>query len=342
MSTVVLFEKDPFVAALSAEAVFLGTRHMVSSGQRVRRPLVGMEARGDVYSYLSVYSEIENQHISLMDQGQRDGSGTENTNFLIQSVQERHMEKTQIVQTFGDNYYFFFGKEPEFVMVSGLLLMARDFNWANEFRYNYEHFFRGTKCAENRTRVQFSYDTVLVQGMVISMALDYNSGEPFLVPCTFNIAVTDTIDKSVTAAKDGAASEESREYRYASRRIALIADAEDQYITGTEYPAHVRQVLSGIAGSSPDQPMMYNNNGKLVASSRKQGSDGEPQKYLSRDQALLELDVRTDGTLETDTGLKLFKARSIGSFRFASRATALALSSTLETGQVAASGAVIA
>ena len=75
------------------------------------------------------------------------------TKFILQSVQEAHQEKSQIVETFGDFYVFFYGERPPVYQFSGVLLNTENLNWASEFNYYYENYMRGTKCVETNSRI---------------------------------------------------------------------------------------------------------------------------------------------------------------------------------------------
>jgi hypothetical protein len=65
--------------------------------------------------------------------------------FFLESIQEPHVERAQIVETFGDTYVFFFGERPPIYTFSGTLLNSNTINWHQDFMFYYDNFFRGTK-----------------------------------------------------------------------------------------------------------------------------------------------------------------------------------------------------
>lgn len=133
-----------------------------------------------------------------MDSSAPLGHSKENHNFLLQSVQEQRQEKTQIIETFGDNFVFFYGGKPLIMQMSGMLINTRDFNWKNEFLYNYENLLRGTKCVDNRARVYIGFDDVLVEGYMLGCGVSYDKDIPYLCPFGFQILVTNYTDMSHT------------------------------------------------------------------------------------------------------------------------------------------------
>ena len=79
---------------------------------------------------------------------------------MLQNVQEAHMEKHQIVETFGESYIFFFGEAPRFIDVSAVIINSHDFNWEAEWWDNYNRFLRGTKSVEQGARTYLFYDEI--------------------------------------------------------------------------------------------------------------------------------------------------------------------------------------
>tara|TARA_B100001123_G_scaffold437421_1_gene569587 strand:- start:2066 stop:2962 length:897 start_codon:yes stop_codon:yes gene_type:complete len=250
--SIVLMEKDPFVDYIQQQVNNETIFNEDFRKSRTRRPLLGTIPRDDFYSWLSVVAEDPHGQVStvnLLDQGSDTGKTKQWSNFLVQNVQERRMEKAQVVQTFGDSHYFFFGEEPLFLMVSGLLTMAEDYNWANEFRFNYENYFRGSRCAENNARVHLAYDTMILQGFIVSMAMDYNAESPVLVPMSFNMAVTNFFDTSVPARgslEGDAALTEYTSYT-SSSAFAKYSDVKGQFIDEAAEAETLEAVQASLA-----------------------------------------------------------------------------------------------
>ena len=127
----------------------------------VRRPYRGIEIKEDTYAIMKVI-RADGTEIPLTDAGgevrpqsgnktkaggsvpaksaKSGGASTYNySNFVIQRIDESRQEKSQILETFGDTFIFFFGERPRLLNVSGLLMNTLDFNWRTEFWYNYEN-----------------------------------------------------------------------------------------------------------------------------------------------------------------------------------------------------------
>jgi len=99
------------------------------------------------------------------------------------------MEKQQIVQTFGEDYIFFFGEQPRFVNVSGILVNTKDFDWKNEFLENYERYLRGTRLVENNARLYMYVDDVVLEGYLVNSSVNLSADQPYLVQFQFQMFV---------------------------------------------------------------------------------------------------------------------------------------------------------
>lgn len=160
----------------------------------VRRPTRGINIKEDTYATLRVVTGT-GEEIALADAGGKDGFRTFRTtnvysNFLLQGVVEQRAEKTQIIETFGEPYIFFFGERPRMVTFSGVLLNTFDFNWEAEWWYNYELYLRGTRCVENDARVFLSYDETLVSGYIVSTDSSKTSQDKNFVTFQFTMFLT--------------------------------------------------------------------------------------------------------------------------------------------------------
>ena len=181
----------------------------------VRRPYRGIEIKDDTYAVMKVLRS-DGSAIPLVDSGgermpqagadTKAGSGTSSSsnsanrapmattftysNFIIQSIQDNRQEKSQILETFGDPFIFFFGERPRILNVSGLLMNTRDFNWRTEFWYNYENYLRGTKLVELNARIYLFWDDVLVEGYMLGAQAQDAADMPYHIPFSFSLFVT--------------------------------------------------------------------------------------------------------------------------------------------------------
>jgi hypothetical protein len=173
-----LLKQDPNAAGITL--VDTASTDARPKFDHVRRPVRGMVLKPETFTTLQVKTK-EGKNLLLLDAG---GSIEKNTtsftdkysNFLIQSVSEQSQEKSQILETFGSSsYVFFFGKRPTVLNISGILCNSADFNWKDEWWQNYETYLRGTRCTENSTYVEMSYEDLIIGGYIMSCSTDENA-----------------------------------------------------------------------------------------------------------------------------------------------------------------------
>jgi hypothetical protein len=113
------------------------------------------------------------------------------TKFFLESVQEGSSERSQIVETFGDFYVFFFGERPPVYTFTGTLINADDINWAEDFAFYYESFLRGTKCVEVNARLIMTYGFRQIEAFMMSMNTSTNANMEKGVAVSFQVLVID-------------------------------------------------------------------------------------------------------------------------------------------------------
>lgn len=112
------------------------------------------------------------------------------THWFLQSVKEERVEKTQLVETFGEPYFYAFGSKPRTLVFQGALMNTEDFNWRGIFWENWEQYFRATKLIQNDARMYISFDDILVEGYPISAVANQVSESPNLMVFSFTFFVT--------------------------------------------------------------------------------------------------------------------------------------------------------
>ena len=112
------------------------------------------------------------------------------TKFILESVQEAHSERQQIVETFGDYYVFMFGERPPMYNFGGTLINSRNINWVSDFMLLYERYFRGTRCAEQKTRVLLTYGGRQIEGYMINTSNQTAASSQEAVSFSFQMIVT--------------------------------------------------------------------------------------------------------------------------------------------------------
>lgn len=159
----------------------------------VRRPLRGLTIKEDTYASIRVLTAT-GEELTFLDSSSADvqdgiGRSTNYSNFIIQSIQEQRAEKSQIIETFGEDYIYFFGERPRFLTVSGVLLNSKDFNWKSEFWANYEQRLRGTRLVEQNARAYLYFDDVVVEGFFMQAQANLDNAQPYMLPFQFQMFV---------------------------------------------------------------------------------------------------------------------------------------------------------
>lgn len=112
------------------------------------------------------------------------------TKFILQSVQEAHFERYQIVETFNDFYVFMFGERPPIYSFSGTLINSQNINWVQDFMLLYETFFRGTRCVEANAEVRLTYGGRSIAGYILNVSNQTSAAVEEGVPFSFQMLVT--------------------------------------------------------------------------------------------------------------------------------------------------------
>lgn len=124
------------------------------------------------------------------------GKSAKYANFMLQTIDDQRAEKQQIVETFGDDYVYFFGERPRVLQFSGVLMNTKDFNWKNEWWKNYNDLFRGTRLAEEGARLYIYFDDIVAGGYVVSSSSQISANDPYKCPFSFQLFITDYVDLS--------------------------------------------------------------------------------------------------------------------------------------------------
>ena len=112
------------------------------------------------------------------------------TDWILQSVQESRVEKTQVIETFGDSYFYAFGQKPRSISFSGLLMNTVDHNWRSIFWRNWDEYFRATKLVERGARLYIQWDEIIVEGYPINAVCSEVADSPNAMKFSFSLFVT--------------------------------------------------------------------------------------------------------------------------------------------------------
>lgn len=152
-----------------------------------------IQATSDDYNgVLASIKLVDPKKVKTKDSGSQDRAQLipEYSKFFLESVQESHQEKVQIVETFNDFYAFFYGEKPPIYNFSGHLLNLQNYNWMNEFIYYYQNFWRGTKSVELGARIFLTYNYQQIQGYVLNVSTNINALTDKAVPFNMQVLVT--------------------------------------------------------------------------------------------------------------------------------------------------------
>jgi len=284
----------------------------------VRRPFRGIEIKEDTYGVIKVM-KADGTEIPLVDAGgpnipketnstgsgstgQQERSGYATTynysNFIIQQVQDARQEKSQVLETFGDSYVFFFGERPRVLVVNGLLMNTLDFNWRTEFWHNYENVLRGTKLVEQNARIYLYWDDIVVEGYMLGATARDDASMPYHVPFSFQLFVTNHMylstigsdDYPVTHAVNLQAMNEGEVEQY-RKSIKASEKASNKYVSNVEKVRDVLQIseqariaaqgegFTGFMNSNTGQKLMQSKN--LLANALAVGVNAQNLTFLS-------------------------------------------------------------
>lgn len=182
-----------FISVTTNAVGTLRTEGNVLERANIRRPLRGIQVKDDTYAVLRVVGPDGND-LPIFDSSSstvQDGIGRSAyySNFLIQTIEDQRMEKQNVVETFGEDFIFFFGERPRFLNVSGVLLNTKDFNWLNEWLENYDRYLRGTRMVEMNARLYLYFDDIVVEGYLIASSVNREAATRWMVPFQFQLFV---------------------------------------------------------------------------------------------------------------------------------------------------------
>lgn len=252
----------------------------------------GIEIKEDAHAVLKVIT-LTGEEIPLFDSGSADiengiGRSKYYANFFLQSVQEQRIEKQQIVETFGEDFIFFFGERPRIMTFSGQLINTNDFNWKAEFWTNYDQYLRGTKLLEMNARLYLYYDDVVVEGYILQASAAENSEQPYQVPFQFQLFVTN--------------------YAFIGNVGAVISPARTNELTSSPTTAPA----GGLVSATKDQ--------KVAALNKEVGGDSLHAFLAQSSKFLNDASVSIQRTLEimknTFYGRSIVVPQGIGSALF--------------------------
>lgn len=196
------------------------------------RPILGVAVKPNTPAYAQVVTK-DDRVIDLWSSSKFEpaGNGTSNnfvikqkgkawTGWFLQSVREDRMEKTQLVETFGDSYLYTYGEKPRSLTFQGILLNTDDYDWRADFWQNWEDNFRASKLVEKQARMYVRFDDILVEGYPINASVGQTSDSPNMMSFSFMFFVTNYVYLRMTSPRQ---SQQVRPY-VATTNLNLASD----------------------------------------------------------------------------------------------------------------------
>jgi len=170
-----------------------------SSGNRSPLPVenrienIVNKVAGTARDLLGIESAVDDGAAKSLD-GHSDPNSTAWTDWILTSVSEQRSEKTQLIETFGDNYLYSFGEKPRALQFTGMLFNTEDFNWRSQFWENWKRFFRASKLVELGARVYIGFDNIIVGGYPLNAQAQQTADTNNAMSFGFTFYVTSYLD----------------------------------------------------------------------------------------------------------------------------------------------------
>lgn len=120
--------------------------------------------------------------------------------FLITGVQCQMNEKMQVTETFGDGeVYYYFGREPVAVTISGMLVDSVDNDWFTQWLYMYGQALRGTQTAMRYQLVKLVLPNMTLVGSIAGMSFSQSSEQDTYIPFQFQFMAKHVIPTPIVS-----------------------------------------------------------------------------------------------------------------------------------------------
>jgi len=161
--------------------------------QAVRRPLHGMELPEDAYATITIRS-ARGDALEVLANTSADGGSvygeTSTTNLIVQKIDESRQEKQQIIETFGEDFVYYYGQRPRMLQVSAVLPDSLEFQYAQEFWTNYDRALRGTRLVTRDARVFLDVAGQVFEGYLSSAQTSRSADQPRIINLSFTMYIT--------------------------------------------------------------------------------------------------------------------------------------------------------
>jgi len=141
-----------------------------------------------------------------------DGSGTPHRisfdKFSVNSISEPDQERYQIIETFGGNIIFGYGRRPRIMQITGQVLNGRmdvkvgneirSMDWKNALQRQYDEHFRLSECIKNHKRILLKSQDTLYVGYLLALQNMVSSAQQAVgqVTLTFIVAEREFVSEN--------------------------------------------------------------------------------------------------------------------------------------------------
>jgi hypothetical protein len=202
MANFTLIREDKFadISFMQDSAIAKRDKQLNLAQKSIRRPLLGMGHKQERYAVLRVITSTDG-HVDVYNTSAPQSNKSDESkvyagytsNILIQTIQESREEKAQVIQTFGDDFVYFFGERPVQLQISAQLLDSNNFRWHQEWWENYKNVLRGTQLVRKDARVYLEIQDVMYEGYITRAATSKTADSPRQVTLNFTLLVTNKV-----------------------------------------------------------------------------------------------------------------------------------------------------
>lgn len=189
------------------------------------------------------------------------------TKFILESMNEGHAERSQIVETFGTFYVFLFGERPPTYSFTGTLINSKDINWRTDFQFYYDNYLRGTRCVDSSARLVMTYGGRQIEGFMINFQTMTDASAEMGVKVSFQVVVTSrmsTLNRSIDFGvlnKDGVQTSDAT----ITNLLKDIAGAEGKSLSRPDVNQAYQEAAATLAGGPSSGPVQRGVTQALIA-----------------------------------------------------------------------------
>ena len=225
--TYVTMREDKF-GSLKSNIANLIANDKVSS-VNVRRPLHGMELLEDTYATITVRTAGGNALNVLADTSTPESSvyaKSSTTNIIVQRIDESRQEKQQIIETFGEDFVYYYGQRPRMLQVNAILPDSLEFQYAQEFWTNYDRALRGTRLVTRDARVFFDVAGQIFEGYLSTAQTSRSADQPRIIQLNFTMYITHSyyVRPLENGKQAGHHTQSEEEYRFFKYNESMLGD----------------------------------------------------------------------------------------------------------------------